>query len=116
MAAQSKNQLKGRIPLLLRFGKLAHQRRYCARQENFRRQNVHELRKRAANARWKNKALIQAARLRNNPEAYRCTKKSKTHRCTQKFIREEELEHQLSLMLREYAIYARYCCAVARYG
>jgi len=49
-------------------------------------------------------ALIQAARLRNNPEAYRCTKKSKTHRCTQKFIREEELEHQLSLMLREYAI------------
>ncbi len=35
---------------------------------------------------------------------YRCTKKSKTHRCTQKFIREEELEHQLSLMLREYGI------------
>jgi site-specific DNA recombinase len=35
---------------------------------------------------------------------YRCTKKSKTRKCSQKFIREEELERQLSLMLREYAL------------
>jgi site-specific DNA recombinase len=31
---------------------------------------------------------------------YRCTKKSKVRKCSQKFIREEELEKQLSLMLQ----------------
>src|ERR1043166_8779045 len=35
---------------------------------------------------------------------YRCTKKSKTHKCSQKFIREEELDRQLSLMLRDFAL------------
>ncbi len=35
---------------------------------------------------------------------YRCTKKSKVRKCSQKFIREEELERQLSLMLREFAL------------
>jgi site-specific DNA recombinase len=35
---------------------------------------------------------------------YRCTKKSKTRKCSQKFIRAEELERQLSLMLRGYAL------------
>jgi site-specific DNA recombinase len=31
---------------------------------------------------------------------YRCTKKSKARKCSQKFIREEDLERQLSLMLQ----------------
>ena len=31
---------------------------------------------------------------------YRCTKKSKTHKCLQPFIREEELDSQLSVMLK----------------
>jgi len=35
---------------------------------------------------------------------YRCTKKSKVKKCGQKFIREEELERQLSLMLRGHAL------------
>src|ERR1051325_5798547 len=35
---------------------------------------------------------------------YRCTKKSKTRKCSQKFIRQEELERQLSMMLREHTL------------
>ncbi len=35
---------------------------------------------------------------------YRCTKKSKTHKCLQPFIREEELDSQLSVMLKKYSL------------
>ncbi len=35
---------------------------------------------------------------------YRCTKKSKTHKCTQKFIRQEELNSQLSLMIQKVSL------------
>ena len=56
------------------------------------------------------KKPVSAGRLRLTAEIqkghtyYRCTKKSKAVKCSQKFIREEELERQLSLMLGEFAL------------
>ena len=35
---------------------------------------------------------------------YRCTKKSKTHECNQKFIRQEELDSQLSSMIQKVSL------------